>query len=120
MYSADGQDWGLPLYNWSNMELDGYRWWKARLAVASQYFHIYRIDHIVGFFRVWAVPHHKKATEGHYEPKDESTWIPNGKKFMKVLLESCEMLPIGEDLGTVPPEVRKCLQQLVSALFLID
>ena len=56
MYSEEGQKWGFPLFNWEAMAQDNYRWWKKRLEVASQYYHIYRIDHIVGFFRIWAVP----------------------------------------------------------------
>ena len=80
--------------------------------IASQYFHIYRVDHIVGFFRVWGVPKGHKATEGHYEPEDESLWIPQGEKFLRIMLESNPMLPIGEDLGTVPMEVRASLQKL--------
>jgi len=56
MYSPDGQNWGFPLYNWAAQEKDGYAWWKQRLAVAGKYYQAYRIDHVLGFFRIWASP----------------------------------------------------------------
>ncbi len=51
-----GQNWGFPIYNWDNLEDDGYGWWKRRLIHASRFYHAYRIDHILGFFRIWSVP----------------------------------------------------------------
>ncbi|MDR0637685.1 MAG: 4-alpha-glucanotransferase [Spirochaetaceae bacterium] len=54
MYSPDGQNWGFPTYNWENQEKDGYVWWKKRLETASKYYNAYRIDHVLGFFRIWA------------------------------------------------------------------
>ena len=51
-----GQNWGFPIYNWVNLKATGYRWWKDRLARASQYYHAFRLDHILGFFRIWAIP----------------------------------------------------------------
>ncbi|AIW89401.1 4-alpha-glucanotransferase [Treponema sp. OMZ 838] len=50
-----GQNWGFPIYNWVNLKATGYRWWKERLRHASQYYHAYRLDHILGFFRIWAI-----------------------------------------------------------------
>jgi len=50
-----GQNWGFPIYNWVNLKATGYRWWKERLLHASQYYHAYRLDHILGFFRIWAI-----------------------------------------------------------------
>ncbi len=55
-FSEDGQNWGFPSYNWEMMARDGYRWWKQRFAKMSAYFTAYRIDHILGFFRVWEIP----------------------------------------------------------------
>jgi 4-alpha-glucanotransferase len=60
MYSPDGQNWGFPLYNWEAHEKDDYAWWKQRLAVAEKYYGAYRIDHVLGFFRIWA------ASKGDY------------------------------------------------------
>ncbi|RQP14390.1 MAG: 4-alpha-glucanotransferase [Chryseobacterium sp.] len=51
-----GQNWGFPTYNWEVMKKDGYRWWKRRFASLEQYFDALRIDHILGFFRIWRMP----------------------------------------------------------------
>lgn len=112
MYSEEGQKWGFPLYNWKALEQDHYHWWIKRLEVASQFYHLYRIDHVVGFFRIWAIPHGCTAKEGHYIPQEKHTWMHQGETIMKVMLASCPMLPIGEDLGNVPNEVRQCLRSL--------
>lgn len=50
-----GQNWGFPTYNWENLEKDGFSWWKERVENAAQYYSAFRIDHILGFFRIWAV-----------------------------------------------------------------
>ncbi|MBP5307375.1 MAG: 4-alpha-glucanotransferase [Paludibacteraceae bacterium] len=55
-FSEKGQNWGFPTYNWDEMSKDGYAWWCARLQNMSQYFDAYRIDHVLGFFRIWSVP----------------------------------------------------------------
>ena len=51
-----GQNWGFPIYNWANLKASGYRWWKDRLRHAARYYHACRFDHILGFFRIWAIP----------------------------------------------------------------
>lgn len=51
-----GQNWGFPIYNWDILKKDDYSWWKNRLIQASKYYQAYRIDHILGFFRIWATP----------------------------------------------------------------
>ena len=56
MFSADGQNWGFPTYNWQVMAADGYSWWRRRLQYMSNFFDAYRIDHILGFFRIWEIP----------------------------------------------------------------
>ena len=55
-FSDDGQNWGFPTYNWDEMAKDGFAWWKARLTKMSEYFDAYRLDHILGFFRIWSIP----------------------------------------------------------------
>ncbi len=55
-FSVTGQNWGFPTYNWSEMENDDYEWWKKRFRKMSDYFDAYRIDHILGFFRIWEIP----------------------------------------------------------------
>ena len=68
-FSADGQNWGFPTYNWDKMEETGFAWWKARLSKMSDYFDAYRIDHILGFFRIWEIPAcYKSGLMGHFSP----------------------------------------------------
>ena len=57
-FSANGQNWGFPTYNWERMAEDGYRWWQRRFGKMAEYFTAYRIDHILGFFRIWEIPAH--------------------------------------------------------------
>jgi 4-alpha-glucanotransferase len=56
MFSPDGQNWGFPVYDWENLERDDLSWWRARLLQAAKFFHAFRIDHVLGFFRIWRVP----------------------------------------------------------------
>lgn len=55
-FSVLGQNWGFPTYNWEEMNKDGFSWWKARFRKMSEYFDAYRIDHVLGFFRIWQIP----------------------------------------------------------------
>lgn len=55
-FSIMGQNWRFPTYNWHEMSIDDYQWWKNRFAKMSEYFDAYRIDHILGFFRIWEIP----------------------------------------------------------------
>ncbi len=55
-FSVTGQNWGFPTYNWELMEKDGYLWWRNRFQKLAEYFDAYRIDHILGFFRIWEIP----------------------------------------------------------------
>lgn len=57
-FSVNGQNWGFPTYNWEVMEKDNYLWWRRRFAKMAEYFTAYRIDHILGFFRIWEIPTH--------------------------------------------------------------
>lgn len=68
-FATEGQNWGFPTYNWEMMEKDDYQWWKERLTQMSRYFDAYRIDHILGFFRIWEIPiEYSKGTMGHFSP----------------------------------------------------
>lgn len=68
-FSNKGQNWGFPTYNWDNIERDEYKWWKNRLSYMSRFFDAYRIDHILGFFRIWEIPQNAVlATLGHFSP----------------------------------------------------
>ena len=57
-FSTNGQNWGVPTYNWDVMEKDDYQWWQKRFRKMAEYFTAYRIDHILGFFRIWEIPSH--------------------------------------------------------------
>ena len=64
-----GQNWGFPTYNWKNLKADNYSWWKKRLTLSEKYYDAYRLDHILGFFRIWAIPDtDANAINGHTEP----------------------------------------------------
>lgn len=55
-FAATGQNWGFPTYNWARMQQDGFAWWRQRFEQMSWYFDAFRIDHILGFFRIWSIP----------------------------------------------------------------
>ncbi len=57
-FSTNGQNWGFPTYNWEAMQADGLQWWLRRFRKMQEYFSAYRIDHILGFFRIWEIPTH--------------------------------------------------------------
>jgi len=61
-FTAKGQNWGFPTYNWEAMQQDDFSWWRKRFGQMSNYFDAFRIDHILGFFRIWSIPAH--AVEG--------------------------------------------------------
>lgn len=68
-FSADGQNWGFPTYDWERMASDGYRWWRRRLQRMARYFDAYRIDHVLGFFRIWSIPRNcENALFGQFDP----------------------------------------------------
>ncbi len=110
-YSSEGQYWGFPLYRWDKLKEEGYRWWIDRLDSASPLYDIYRIDHAVGFFRIWGVPLGHKALDGEFYPGDPSTWIAHGNEILTMMIDHSAMIPIAEDLGTVPDEVRVYLRE---------
>lgn len=61
MYSPLGQNWEFPIYDWDALERDDYSWWRERLRVADRYYAAYRIDHVLGFFRIWATARQDRA-----------------------------------------------------------
>lgn len=68
-FAVQGQNWGFPTYRWDRMAEDGYSWWRARFVKMSDFFDAYRIDHILGFFRIWEIPHSAvNALVGHFNP----------------------------------------------------
>ena len=103
-FTADGQLWGNPLYNWEAMKADGYGWWIRRIAGASKLYDVIRIDHFRGFESYWAVPGDAKtAKDGH--------WVKGpGMDLLGVLKNWFPDLEfIAEDLGYLTPEVKQLL-----------
>ena len=68
-FAVSGQNWGFPTYNWEVMAADGFAWWKSRFDQMKYYFDAFRIDHILGFFRIWSIPMHAvEGILGHFVP----------------------------------------------------
>lgn len=68
-FATEGQNWGFPTYNWENIQKDDFSWWKNRLHYMSHFFQAYRIDHILGFFRIWSIPRSAiYGTLGQFSP----------------------------------------------------
>lgn len=68
-FSENGQNWGFPTYNWKRLAQDGNRWWIRRFRKMAEYFDAYRIDHVLGFFRIWEIPvSARSGLMGHFEP----------------------------------------------------
>jgi len=115
MYFAMGQKWGMPPYNWGEIEKDKYIYIKERLKFAENFYDMFRIDHFVGLFRVWTTeintPEEQAGLIGNFDPQDEQTWEENGKKIIDLMIQNSEMLPCAEDLGTVPDCSNKILEE---------
>lgn len=111
-YAKHGQNWSFPLYKWDAHWADDFAWWRMRLAEAERFYHAYRLDHVVGFFRFWAIRQGCKPLEGSFHPEEPEAWLPQGRAILERFLEASELLPIAEDLGDVPNSVRNCLQSL--------
>lgn len=99
-FSATGQRWGNPHYDWERMREDGFEWWKERLRFQLHMFDLVRIDHFRGFEACWEIPANEEtAINGHWVK------VP-GKELFDILHNEFEPLPIvAEDLGIITPEV---------------
>jgi 4-alpha-glucanotransferase len=139
-----GQNWGIPLYRWDAMRACDFQWWRQRIRGVKRIFHIFRIDHILGFYRIYAFPWRPKENaeflplnweqmlertggkKPHFAPRDDST-VENceangreGEAYLRIVLEESGSTRVtGEDLGTVPDYVRPSLQSLGIAGFKI-
>jgi 4-alpha-glucanotransferase len=139
-----GQNWGIPIYNWAEMRRRHFDWWRARVRGICHSFQIFRIDHVLGFYRIYAFPwrpqRNKKFLEldwnqmlqktngrsPHFHPRDDQgpqnseANRHEGEEYLRVVLEeSRNARVIGEDLGTVPDYVRPSLRSLGIAGFKI-
>ena len=101
-FSAEGQLWGNPLYNWDLMKKTGFAWWIRRLSAASKMYDVVRLDHFRGFESYWAVPAGEKTAIG-------GAWQPGpGMDYIQAVQKALPELDfIAEDLGYVTPEVRQ-------------
>ena len=139
-----GQNWGIPVYDWAAMKRDDYAWWRQRVGGVHDLFHVFRIDHILGFYRIYSFPW-RPERNGEYLPLSfEEAWeraghrlpqfMPHpddtredreanragGEELLRMVLEAAgETRLIGEDLGTVPEYVRPNLMSLGIAGFKI-
>lgn len=104
-FSADGQLWGNPLYDWDAMQADGYGWWIRRIGGAKKLYDVIRIDHFRGLESYWAVPYGDTDAKG-------GRWVKGpGMKLVSVLKNWFpEVSFIAEDLGFLTPEVHQLLQ----------
>jgi 4-alpha-glucanotransferase len=112
-FSATGQAWGLPLYNWEAMRASGYAWWRQRARQATQLYDMFRVDHVIGLYRTWAIPMHDGGTAG-FVPDHEAEQLRQGREVLGALLEEAgrDTAVIAEDLGTVPDWARASLTEL--------
>lgn len=110
-FNEETQNWNFPIFDWKKLKETHYSWWKERLKYASNFYNIYRIDHAGGFYRLWSIP---KDCPGraHYIPKPTGTWIERGAAILKEIATSSPMLPIAEDLGNIPIEIKNSLMDL--------
>lgn len=139
-----GQNWGIPLYRWDVMEKDGFAWWSRRIRKLAEVFRMYRIDHVLGFYRIYAFPWMPDRNEeflnlspdeaaarcngrrpgfrprADWTPEDRRQNLMQGDYLLRKLLQAVPgQLVIGEDLGCVPDYVRPDLSRLRIAGFKI-
>ncbi len=116
-FSVQGQNWGFPTYNWERMAKDKYAWWKARLGKMAECFDAFRIDHILGFFRIWEIPFSAvRGLMGHFNPalpyteqelRDRGFDISGGRYITPIINDDT----IGQFFGDRAGEVwEKCIR----------
>jgi isoamylase len=106
-FSAEGQDWGLPVYDWPAFQRADFAWLRARAKRAGELFSLYRIDHVIGFYRTYF-----RSIDGGtsgFTPPDEGMQIRLGETVMRLMRRWGEV--VAEDLGTVPPFLRPSLER---------
>jgi len=105
---AEGQDWGLPLFDWRAMEKSGFAWMRRRAERAGRLFGLYRVDHVIGMYRTYY-----RSADGRktgFTPSDEEAQIRLGETLLAIMDEYGEV--IAEDLGSVPEFLRPSLTRL--------
>lgn len=112
-FSPEGQDWGLPTYDWPSMESTGLAWVRRRARMMGRLFDRFRVDHLVGYYRMWIRP--KNGGAAHFVPGEEPEQVARGEKVLSAMIEAAGdvgAMIVAEDLGTVPPFVRASLTKL--------
>ena len=116
VYSAKGQRWGMPTYDWARIGFDSYVYLKEKLRYAQKFYDILRVDHVVGLFRIWSInysePEEDQGLRGFFDPREECLWKEHGKKLLNVLLSHTNMLLCAEDLGIIPKDCPQTLKEL--------
>jgi 4-alpha-glucanotransferase len=108
-FNVQGQEWGLPVCRWEVMARGGFAWLAARAARAGALFHAFRVDHVVGFYRQYVIGPGKRG----FVPAEEPAQLALGERLLRRILEDAGGVEvIGEDLGVVPPFVRRSLARL--------
>ncbi|MEI7893592.1 MAG: 4-alpha-glucanotransferase [Myxococcales bacterium] len=117
-FAPDGQDWGLPPYNWLAMECDNFAWVRARTAFACRLYDCFRLDHVIGYFRQWV--RSRLEWRGRFDPEDLEAQRALGLRVLGTMVCEAAKFPIGptdsriiaEDLGVIPPFARISLTEL--------
>ncbi len=104
-FSATGQLWGNPIYDWKALDKDGYTWWIARIQKNYDYYDVIRVDHFHGFCQYYAIPYGDKTAENGKQVKG-----PGMKFFRAVRKQIPDLKMIAEDLGSITEENVKLLQ----------
>jgi 4-alpha-glucanotransferase len=107
-FSATGQDWGLPVYRWAEMEAGGHAWMTARAERMADLYGLYRVDHVVGLYRTYYFP--ADGSPAAFVPAEEPAQIANGERMMALFSKRARV--IAEDLGVVPDFIRTSLDRL--------
>ncbi len=105
-FFANGQRWGMPAYDWPRIESRGYDYLIQKVRYSQNFYDLFRIDHVVGTFRLWTIDQKEPAENGGlhgvFDPQEEALWEGHGRKILSVMTENSDMLPCAEDLGVVP------------------
>ena len=107
-FSATGQDWGLPYFDFAHLQRDDYEWVKVRARQSASYYDVRRVDHAVGYFRQYI--RDEQSPSGRFVPGDEPSQRALGERIFGILSESAGI--VAEDLGVIPPFVRETLTRL--------
>ena len=107
-FSAEGQDWGLPLFNWRAMQRDGFSWMRRRAERAGELFGLYRVDHVIGMYRTYF--RSASGRRSGFSPADEDAQIRLGETLLAIMDEYGEV--VAEDLGMMPEFLRPSLTRL--------